>query len=311
MPSSVRRISQILGTPKRTALRVGVYEITPEIAAELLGVNENFRRQKKSAVDGYERDMLLGHWSLTGEPIIIDKHGKMKNGQNRCQGCINAGKPFTTVVVVGVEPETELDMDSGAKRLFSDYLAHLGHSDTSTLAASIRLTYQIIELREVTQNTTGMTNEELRGWFKRGHEGLVDDLERVAPVAPYLPKAYTKTIAASLRHAAAFVEGVDIADVDAYHAKLVMGEDTINRRSVEWQVHEAFRRVRQQSKSGRVQQPIAAAMAINGLNAFLLGPETTASQIYWERGGRNPEPFPAIAPSPAKLARLIESTSKN
>src|SRR5262245_54107702 len=86
-------------------LECWVARITPDLAQELLRQNENIRSIKQPVAMKYTADMLLDRWPLTGEPLIFDRDGKLRNGQHRLTACIRSDRPFVTLVVLGVEAE--------------------------------------------------------------------------------------------------------------------------------------------------------------------------------------------------------------
>lgn len=82
--------------------RCGIYTITPEIARELLANPADKNRPlKKSVVRKYARRIRAGLWRLTGEPILLNEKGALLDGQHRLSACIEADKPFDTVVLYG------------------------------------------------------------------------------------------------------------------------------------------------------------------------------------------------------------------
>lgn len=301
------QIRKILGKPKQgTGIEAFVVEITPAMAAALLGFNKNIRRLRESVVTSYMTDMILGGWVLTGEPIIFAKTADLKNGQHRLTASVRADVPFTTVVVLGVEPDVDLNMDRAAVRTFGDYLWKQGYDDAKNLAASIRLSYQLIKNGKVEQSPT-LTNEMLARWFN-DHKPLVDDLAVVRQWERRWPKGFTRNHGAAIRHAASFVSDVDVDDVDAFFKSLAYDSDIVKTRSAPHVLHRTFERMIASSKSGRIQIPMRVAVTIKALNAYLEGEDVTPQAISWRRGGKNPEEFPQItAGAMAEAVRELEA----
>src|SRR4051812_48689623 len=98
--------------PHDWGLTVRVVEVTPELAQQWHAMNEGNRREKRVNIARFGRDMQDGRWSLTGEPIIFDRDGYLRNGQNRLQACIRSGKSFRTLVVWGIDRRAVRSMDS-------------------------------------------------------------------------------------------------------------------------------------------------------------------------------------------------------
>ena len=116
-----------------------VETITPEKALEYLDANHDNRSIRQTRVDLYALQMKQGLWRLTGEAIIFATNGDVKNGQHRLYGCIQADKPFTTLVVRGVDSEAFDLMDSGLTRTHGDMLQAHGLADVNVTAAAARL----------------------------------------------------------------------------------------------------------------------------------------------------------------------------
>lgn len=129
----------------------GVETITPERALNLLSKAETYaakhgfkqRSLKKGHVKNLAKAMTGGHWQLNGEAIIVDKHGVPKDGQHRLHACVQAQKPFETMVVYGVEPEVFRTIDTGATRTMGDILTIVGEKDVNVFASALSVLYKV------------------------------------------------------------------------------------------------------------------------------------------------------------------------
>ncbi len=117
---------------------ITIETITPDAAAELLGLNLTNRLLRNHKVIAYAEDMLHGRWQLTGEPIIVNGT-TLLNGQHRLHACVRAGVPFTTAVFRGADSDIYRVIDSGLPRLPADVLRHDGHPNPNLVAATGRL----------------------------------------------------------------------------------------------------------------------------------------------------------------------------
>lgn len=117
------------------ALDVRVVEVTPELAAVWLGSNIGNRNTKPTAIDKYARDMQAGRWLLTGEPLIFDADGVLRNGQNRLHACVKSGATFVSVVIWGVEADSFAEMDRNVPRTIVDILKIAGVNDAARKVA--------------------------------------------------------------------------------------------------------------------------------------------------------------------------------
>jgi len=105
--------------------------------------------------------MKAGNWKLTGESIKFGTDGMLKDGQNRLSACIQAGVPFGTHVVFGIDPEVFANMDRGKNRNPSDvfHIAQISYpSDTS---ATVRWLI-LLDSGEAKARTTFQPDQLLR-----------------------------------------------------------------------------------------------------------------------------------------------------
>lgn len=84
-----------------------VETITPDIAKTMLGENVNNRRISHDNVNMFAREMRNGEWRFNGEAIKFSKDGRLLDGQHRLLAVIAADKPLTTLVIRGLEDETQ------------------------------------------------------------------------------------------------------------------------------------------------------------------------------------------------------------
>lgn len=114
--------------------------ITPEIAREWLKRNVHNRKLRPFMVAKYKRVMERGEWGYTGEPIKFDWDGNMIDGQHRTSAIAEMPDGFTieVEVKVGLDPDSQINMDQGAKRLGGDQLQLLGYKNANNLASSVK-----------------------------------------------------------------------------------------------------------------------------------------------------------------------------
>lgn len=117
-------------------LEAKVVKVTPAIAEQWLNLNIGNRNKKKPNIEDYLRDMEAGSWVLTGQSIIFDSNGHLRDGQNRLLACVKANRSFTTLVIWGISPDAFAFMDRGAKRTLSDILHVEGEQNAVVLAAA-------------------------------------------------------------------------------------------------------------------------------------------------------------------------------
>ena len=118
-----------------------VETITPEIAKTMLGETANNRRISRDNVNLFAREIRNGEWRFNGEAIKFGKDGRLLDGQHRLLAVIAADKPLTTLVIRGLEDETQQTMDSGKTRTLGDVLTLRGEKNSTQLASLARAVY--------------------------------------------------------------------------------------------------------------------------------------------------------------------------
>lgn len=119
---------------------VAQYEVDAILAAELLTHNTNNRLVRPPFVTGLARDIVEGRWSLTGDCIAIDTHGRLVNGQHRLLAILEAAEFMPQVrvplfVATGVPVESFAVMDQGRLRSTGTILHTQGFSGSNVVAA--------------------------------------------------------------------------------------------------------------------------------------------------------------------------------
>jgi len=120
--------------------RVEEVYITPEVAKNWLALNHNFRRLDTKRARYFAQQIRHGGWQMNGETIKFDAAGNLIDGQHRLQACVIAGVPFRSLVVWGAI--SDLHVDTGKPRNFSDVLNSRGESNAHVLAAGLRLLHR-------------------------------------------------------------------------------------------------------------------------------------------------------------------------
>lgn len=116
--------------------------VTPAVATKWLDSQVRNRNVQFRAMLAYHADMVHGRWHFAGDPIRFDYNGHLIDGQNRLTAlAMIEDQDFTIefLVVRGLEPESQMVMDQGAKRTAGQQLALQGHSAGASIAAAIRL----------------------------------------------------------------------------------------------------------------------------------------------------------------------------
>lgn len=121
-------------------LRSNIRQIGPVLAQKMLGRNVDNRPVKVTNVARFAADMSAGRWLFDGAPIRFGSDGRLLDGQNRLHAIVQSGCTYPFLVVYGIDPGSQVVMDSGAARTSADNLGMSGERHTHTLAAILKLT---------------------------------------------------------------------------------------------------------------------------------------------------------------------------
>lgn len=120
------------------SLVVEVCTIDAETAARWLDANHKNRPLRTRGSDAYGRDVEKGRWVITGDTIKFDWFGRLFDGQHRLTAVVKSGKPLTSLVVWGVDPEARKYTDTGMARQYRDVLKMDEVPNAEVLAPAVR-----------------------------------------------------------------------------------------------------------------------------------------------------------------------------
>lgn len=111
--------------------------ITPEQAKTMLRNVVPGKERDNKAVEAYARAMMNDTWVVNGESIKFDEKGRVLDGVQRLHACVEANKPFTTLVVRNIEAATLHTIDQHRRRTYSGVLEAMGFPRASALSILI------------------------------------------------------------------------------------------------------------------------------------------------------------------------------
>lgn len=150
-------------------MQIAVETISVEEAKSILQHNNVNRNISKDRVKCYAKDLKEGNWQLSGDPIVIDENGNLKNGQHRLSAIVSANTPMTTVVLRD-QPVGVSVYDRGRNRSVSDCLVLEGMD--KTLANSLNV--GVIKLHYFMQTNRGSVSDfDIKRMLEKYRETLV------------------------------------------------------------------------------------------------------------------------------------------
>lgn len=267
-------------------IKTEVVTVTPEMARQLLEQNTRNRKVSKGNYSKVLEAMSAGEWELNGEAIKIARNGQILDGQHRLMVSAENDIPFQTLIVYGLESETQDTMDTGKSRSTADVLSIEGYPGAVNLAAV----------------TLGVIRSERWG-LKVGTLGSASPY----PVTPKQALARLKDepslvdlsrYAVSIRKCglSAKVAGVlyyHFSKIDADDAQFFFDSlrdgDGLARGNPIHTLREHLLALKNNQR-GVLNTTYMAAVVIKAWNKYRLGEE--CKQLKFRPGGANPEKFP-------------------
>jgi hypothetical protein len=279
---------------------ISVENVTPERAKELLELNtENYRRQRRSLILKYARDMVIpGGWVFTADKIGVDSNGVLSDGQNRLGAQIRAGVTLPWLIAWNLLPEATRVMDSGAARTAADHLNYLGITNASAAAALARLIIQdrperrgsAVSTTEVTElihsNNEAAAQEQVPSLL--GIVARVGSLETILKTAPRRTVAYAWWRLAQL----------DPVRAEAFFMRL-NGLNDLAKESPILALNRRLLSIRHEHKTAagtRMHQEMVAAM-FYGWNAWVRGENRSLVRVVTRTDGSIYMPEPLAPPT--------------
>jgi len=258
-------------------------KITPALAAILLKLNWKNRPIDTATVRILARDMKNEGWDLTGDTIRVDNTGALLDGQHRLEGIVESGKDIETLIVFGVRPESQRNMDTNKKRTAGNMLALAGEDAVTSVPLAQALAnvlayeagrytaigaagnlYTHIEIEKVLA-VCGSIRESIP--FAAGTKPLIP--AGISIFAHYYASAVNKEMA------------------DAFWAQLE-SELGFEITSPVYQLHRKLNDHR--NKVNRLSRKEIVAYIILAFNLYVQG--KTVTKLVWRTKGKNPQPFP-------------------
>lgn len=128
--------------------------VTPKLAEEWLARNTRNRKLKDRKINIWAGAMKRGEWMLNGATICFDWNGVLLDGQNRLHAVIKSGQDIESIVVFGLDPESQKTMDLNVGRSYSDALQISGKQNATTLSSSLGFLHRYL-LGKESQHQTG------------------------------------------------------------------------------------------------------------------------------------------------------------
>ena len=266
------------------SIKTEVVTITPRLARKLLEQNTNNRDISPGNLAKIKLIMERGEWELNGEAIKIAKNGRILDGQHRLMAAVETATTFSTLIVYGLDDETQETMDSGKSRTIANVLTLRGYKNAARLASIVTSIIRE-EQWSLKAAATGSTA------YVVTPKQVVDRLQ----VEPSL-----EDLASNVRPLTALLSGrtagllyyvlssVDADDAQYFFDRLVAGDGMERDNPI--LVLRNLLMVLKQEKRGVRSQTYVSALVVKAWNKYRLG--EPVKQLKFTIGGANPESFP-------------------
>jgi hypothetical protein len=238
---------------------------------------------KQSHVEKLANQMVSGRWVFNGEPIIIDKFGRVIDGGHRLNAVIESDCEFDFCVIRGVEPETSFEtIDTGKTKSVSDILACDGEIHQTNLAGAIRVVMSSYQGFLGSHSAISITPSQARKFLK-DHPKIRESVK--ACVRP-MPNGIRRSILSGLHYLFVVSDKGDSTYADAFVSALAdgvgLGRNDPRRRLL-------FKCIETGNSGHVMKAETFSALTIKAWNAFRAGEDMHALRYTKD------ESFPKIA----------------
>lgn len=268
------------------SIKTEIVTITPRLARQLLDQNTGNRKFSPANLQKVKTVMARGEWTLNGEAVKIAKTGRILDGQHRLRAAAETETTFETLIVYGLDDDTQETMDSGKSRTLADILSIRGYKNASATAA---ITLAIIRAEQWSiraavaggASSYHVTNRQAIDRLER--EATLTDVPKI--VAPVRRVGMPGKTAGLLYYV---FSGIDTEDADHFFEHLASGAN-MERGNPILTLRNLLISAKSESR-GEINQTYIAAVTIKAWNRFRAGEDS--AQLRFRVGGANPEKFP-------------------
>lgn len=257
---------------------------TPQAAQDYIDSMPPNRRSSPRNVSKMARDMRRpGGWDLNGETIKFTSDNRLWDGQNRMLACIEAGVPFTSWVIRGIE--TRDNVDTGEKRTLANKFQLTGQAHATTLAAAIGWYYRLVNTPEGVTPVTSITPTHTEAYEVQNTTAIQGSLDIIMEQAlKSTQRLHGPSVFIALH--CIWRQHYDKALVDTFFERLLTGI------GVEAESPVFLLRNRLGDPKARHSSVEVAALTIKAFTAERIGRKMET--LRWRRTGKGKERFPDV-----------------
>jgi hypothetical protein len=264
--------------------------VSPQTAERWLATQVINRNIQRVSMLTYRADMVAGRWVYTADPIRFDADGHLIDGQNRLEalrGITTRNFMIPFAVARGLDPESQMFMDQGARRTAGQQLGLKGIASGSAIAAGIKLA-MVWERGQLFSDRWGaanpVTHSEVIEWAQANPE-IVTACQRLLTRLRQIGLRPSSGLAFVVRLAPTLAEELELF-INEMHtlANLPAGSPTLAF---------AKRLARTRAEANlHLSDVDQLGFLIRTWNAWVNG--STRLKLQLPSGGWNPENFPTV-----------------
>lgn len=268
------------------SIKTEIITVTPRLAKQLLAMNTRNRNISSTNLAKIALQMQRNEWRLNGEAIKVAKDGRILDGQHRLQAAVDTDTTFQTLIVYGLEEDTQASMDTGKSRPLGTLLTLKGYKEGNRLAAIVVAIIRaeqwgINAALSGGANAWPVTNQQ--AFDRLEIEPSLTELPRISK--PLAREGLPGKTAGLLYYKFSEINGEDADDFfDRLHtgANMETGHPVLTLRNTLYAL--------KQNARGERNQRYLGALTIKAWNKYRNGEEVR--QLKFRVGGANPERFP-------------------
>lgn len=252
--------------------------VTPEIAQHWLGFNSSNRAMTNSRIDQFRSDMESGDWSDNAEPIKF-AYGKLLDGQHRLTAMVLSGVSLQLSIAHGLDPKTQVTMDTGRVRTPRDVLSieGVGKWESGVLGTAAH-SILAVKMGGLPSSSAKFTNREIRAFFLENRAAIEYSLQVVRDL-PRKPTPLPFSRVLSLHYLFAERDR-DLADM--FFQRLFNGDQLAIKSPI---FHLRNRLINDAVNKSRRSSFVECAFVINAWNAVRRGGSWKNSTALYPKDG--------------------------
>lgn len=125
-------------------MQIEQVEMTPAMAREILGHNDNNRNPDERAIQKLVVQMASGKWVLNGDTIVISESGRLLDGQHRLTAVVLSRSTVPMLVARGARDSVFTTIDTGRSRKATDIALLAGVANRFDAMAAAKTIYSMV-----------------------------------------------------------------------------------------------------------------------------------------------------------------------